>query len=160
MAQINEGQGSPNSMATFFSPALEEYRIQRMVVEQHHQRILLLVQERAGEVAAHTVSGSESYALQDYRMQLKEFELMLQEEQKKTSKLLDLEIAGEGGYRTVPGFEPYAFQDYVMQLMLLEQQNKRRLLMTSEVMAAMNEMSVAERPVWIQAPNGDRPDVE
>lgn len=75
-------------MATSPSPSLEDYQMQRMVIEEHNQRILLLARERATEVAGYRVSGSESYALQDYKMQLVEFQLMLQEQQNKTSMLM------------------------------------------------------------------------
>jgi hypothetical protein len=136
---------------------LEEYA--QSLAQQHREamdgsRLYDAVQEIFADHGSPTAT--DRYALQDYQMQL-----MLLEQQNKKRALMarqnysDTIQSGFDGQRNIVEISPrpsipaakanHSLQDYQMQMMLLEQQNKKRLLMARQEYENMAEQE--EGPV-------------
>jgi len=111
-------------MSRFISagPALQEYQMQLMLLEQQNKKRLL--QARAEQdSASRPTQGSASSSRPDVppgRISCSTVE--------GASDRAGQRQSGNPGVPTMIPYQPPARQDYQMQLMLLEQQNKQRLL--------------------------------
>jgi hypothetical protein len=137
------------SMLQTTNHALQDYQMQRMLLEQQQKKRLL--QERQNNLdqasdndagwdssnfGAQPMSQTTNHALQDYQMQ----RMLLEQQQKKRllqerQNNLDQASDNDAGWDSSNfGAQPmsqttnHALQDYQMQQMLFEQQQKKRLL--------------------------------
>ena len=124
--------------------SLQDYQIELMLLEQHNKKRLIMARQeqeaqassrRSRSGSSSMLSSPSSHTLQDHKMQL-----MLLEQQKKrpTSKAEAEEV--QTSFQRDPDVAPSstspsrcnhagALQDLQMQLILLERQNRRRLIL-------------------------------
>ncbi|KAF2431573.1 hypothetical protein EJ08DRAFT_181043 [Tothia fuscella] len=138
-----------HSSGSHGSPAPQDYLMQLMLLEQQNKKRLLharqeqaefhhLIRSQAGSESDKyvPVASKKSFALQDYQTQLMLLEqqnkkrlLHARQEQAEFHHLIRSQAGSESDkYVPVASKKSFALQDYQTQLMLLEQQNKKRLI--------------------------------